>query len=881
MQWRNGSELRQLFIDFWKSKGSRHYPSFSLVPDDPTLLFTIAGMVPFKTYYLGLKQPEHPTAVTSQKCIRTNDIDNVGRTARHHTFFEMLGNFAWGDYFKKEAITWAWEFLTDKVGLDPDRMYATIYLDDEEAYDVWHNTIGLSPERIYRFGEDENYWFMGNTGPCGPCSEIMYDQGPEYSCGKPTCDVGCDCDRYLEIWNLVFTQFDRQEDGSLIPLPKKNIDTGMGLERLASLVQNVRSDFETDLFLPLIEHACKLSGVKYGSDPKSDLAVRVISDHVRSLAFMIADGILPSNEGQGYVLRRLLRRAARYGRLIGIDEPFLCDFLPLVIDIMGEPYSELIEQRLTIEQVIDLEEKKFDHTLEQGTNLLDLEISRLKTRGELSLDGEMAFTLYDTYGFPLELTQEICEESGIKVNEEGFTMEMQKQKERARAASKHVQSEMRGDIYNEISNRAGDVSFVGYETGKSESAILALVKDGKEVPSLKKGDKGHIILRSTPFYSERGGQVGDTGKIISTRGNARVLDTFYAAGDMPVHSVHVEEGEISREEKALAEVDLDRRWAIRRNHTATHLLHEALQTKLGGHVRQSGSLVGPEILRFDFTHFQALSRDELNEIEMQVNMNILADTSLAITEGSMDEAKSRGAKALFEEKYGERVRIVEIPHVCTELCGGIHVDSTGQIGSFKILKEESIGSGIRRIFAVTGTNAVSLAQSSFDLIEGIRSLLGVDEKDIMSHISALEKELKNLRKSNEHLRFQALLTDLDRSLDIAETNQGITLITGKFSDLSSDLLREIGDRIKVKYSSSLVVLALTKGTSQVQILAMADPDAVKKGLHAGNVVRRLATILGGGGGGNAQMAQAGGKELSRLDEALGTIPEIIKELTDK
>ncbi|MBN1334298.1 MAG: alanine--tRNA ligase [Synergistales bacterium] len=877
MQWRTGSELRKLFIDFWISKGSKHYPSFSLVPDDPTLLFTIAGMVPFKMYYLGMKQPEHPTAVTSQKCVRTNDIDNVGRTARHHTFFEMLGNFAWGDYFKKEAITWAWEFLTERVGLDPEKMYATIYLDDEEAFDVWHRIVGLPPERIYRFGEDENYWFMGNTGPCGPCSEILYDQGPEFSCGESTCDVGCSCDRYLEIWNLVFTQYDRQEDGSLKPLPKKNIDTGMGLERLTSLVQKVRSDFETDLFRPLIDKACNMTGVIYGSDPRSDLAVRVISDHVRSIAFMIADGILPSNEGQGYVLRRLLRRAVRYGRLIGLEKPFLCEFLPLIIKIMGDPYSELMEQRLTIEQVIDLEEKKFSHTLEQGTNLLDMEISRLQKNDIGTLNGELAFTLYDTYGFPLELTREICDESGLHVDEDGFMEQMNKQKERARAASKHVQTEIKGDVYSEISNRIGRVPFTGYDSISSKSSVVAIVKDGKEVERAHAGDRVHLILSPTPFYAERGGQVGDTGTLRNDAFMGIVLDTFYAAGDLVVQDVLVENGELAKDTQVFSEVDVERRWDIRRNHTATHLLHESLQKSLGGHVRQSGSLVSPEILRFDFTHFQSLSKEQLNDIEGDVNRMIMEDKDLSISEGTMVEAKKRGAKALFEEKYGDTVRIVEIPDICTELCGGIHVDSTGQIGSFKIIKEESIGSGIRRVIAVTGRGALAIAQGNFDLLEALKSNLGVDEKDLISRLAELQEQVRLLRKKNEELYFSRLLMNLDKDLNIQETEKGINIITGRFSDITVDLLRELGDEIRLKYPASLIILALIKSDGNVQLLAMADKMAMKAGVHAGKIVKVLATTLDGGGGGNAQMAQAGGKDPLKIDQAFSLLSELVKE----
>ncbi|NLO59052.1 MAG: alanine--tRNA ligase, partial [Synergistaceae bacterium] len=589
MQWRSGKEVRSLFIDFWVSKGSKHFPSFSLIPDDPSLLFTIAGMVPFKPYYLGIQKPEAPRAVTSQKCVRTNDIDNVGRTARHHTFFEMLGNFAWGDYFKKESITWGWEFLTEVIGLEADRMSVTIYKDDEEAYDAWHKLVGIPDNRIFRFDKDDNFWFMGNQGPCGPCSEIMYDQGPEFSCGRPECAVGCECDRYLEIWNHVFTQFDLQKDGSLVPLPKKNIDTGMGLERLTSIVQRVRTDFETDLFMPMIKRACDMGGIHYGYSPKTDLAVRVIADHVRSVAFMIADGILPSNDGRGYVLRRLLRRASRFGRLLGVDRPFLLDFLPDVIDLMGDPYRELIDNRLTIEQIIEVEEKRFGRTLLQGTELLDSEVSRLKSAGRSELPGDVAFVLYDTYGFPLELTTEIVEENGFTVDKPGFEKEMAAQRERARASSKQKRSALAGDVYSELNERLGDTPFTGYEGAESENSVAAIVLDGEEAGSLEEGMEGEILLDATPFYGEKGGQVGDTGTIVSSGGKAEVIDTVIRCRGLAVHRVKVLSGSFAAGDRVRTCVNDDRRAAIRRNHTATHLLHEALCRVLGGHVRQSGS----------------------------------------------------------------------------------------------------------------------------------------------------------------------------------------------------------------------------------------------------------------------------------------------------
>ncbi len=877
MQWRSGKEIRDLFIDFWISKGSKHYQSFSLVPDDPTLLFTIAGMVPFKQYYLGLKTPEHTRAVTSQKCVRTNDIENVGHTARHHTFFEMLGNFAWGDYFKKEAITWAWEFLTEYIGLDPNRLYATIYKDDEESFRIWNETIGLPEERIYRFGEDENYWFMGNTGPCGPCSEIMYDQGPEYSCGKTTCDVGCDCDRYLEIWNLVFTQYDRMEDGTLVPLPKKNIDTGMGLERLTSVVQNVRTDFETDLFMPIINAVCSMAGIVYGETEEGDLAVRVISDHLRSVAFMIADGILPANDGQGYVLRRLLRRAVRYGRLIGLRDPFLVDILPVVIELMSDPYQELVNNRLMVEQIISVEENRFSHTLEQGTNLIESEIDLLQQKKGDVLSGSIAFELYDTYGFPLELTREICEEKGLKVDEEGFTRLMTEQKKRARAASKHIQTEMKGDIYSDLLNRLGATPFTGYCMESSITKITVLLKEGLEVDILRSGEEGEVFLQTTPFYSERGGQVGDRGRMTTETANAVVLDTVYTSGELICHRVKVQEGYLSKDMEIEAIPDFLHRSAVTRNHTATHLLHEALTRVAGGHARQAGSFVSPDFLRFDFTHFESLKDDQITQIEEIVNMEILKDTTINIKEMDMESAKSTGAKALFEEKYGEKVRVVKIHDFSSELCGGIHVDSTGQIGLFKIIKEEGIGSGLRRITAVTGLESLKLLQSTFRTINNLSRSLSIEPSGLIEKVEKTQKDLKETRKELELAKKQSLTSDINDLVESIELPNGMTLFTACLQDVTQDIMREIGDRLTAGKKGTIVVLASNNDNNQVAIIAMADKEAVGAGIHAGNLLREIARTVGGGGGGRPNLAQAGGKEPSRTKDALGQVLSVVKE----
>ncbi len=876
MQWRTGKEIRKAFIDFWVSKGSRHYPSFSLIPDDPTLLFTIAGMVPFKPYYLGIMKPEVTRAVTSQKCVRTNDIDNVGRTARHHTFFEMLGNFSWGDYFKYEAISWAWEFLTEVIGLDGSRMYATIYKDDEEAYSVWRHTVGLPDERIYRFDKSENFWFMGNQGPCGPCSEILYDQGPSFSCGKPGCAVGCNCDRYLEIWNLVFTQFDLQKDGSLQPLPKNNIDTGMGLERLTSIVQGVRTDFETDLFRPIIDHVCSSAGITYGASSKSDLAARVISDHLRSVAFMIADGILPANDGRGYVLRRLLRRAARYGKLLGFDRPFLLDFLPDVLSAMQDPYIELVDNRLTIEQIIDVEERRFLRTLQQGTELLDGEISTLRGRGETEIPGDVAFVLYDTYGFPYELTLEIAQEQAMTVDKTGFDASMEEQRVRARASSKHVRSEFTGDVYSEILNSSGNTDFVGYDRSEIETPVLAIVKKGERVSSLEKGTSGEIVLRKTAFYAEKGGQIGDTGFIRGPHSVLEVVDTVVQHGSLSIHKVKVLDGEIREGETVVGSVNVERRDSIRKNHTATHLLHEALGRVLGGHVRQAGSLVSEKSLRFDFTHYDAMTQQQIAEVEKIVNERIQDNTSLEVSESDMEHARELGAKALFEEKYGDIVRIVQIPGFSSELCGGLHVDATGDIGLFKIVREESVGSGTRRITAVTGMEAFFLFQRQSRTTAKIAGLLTASEEGLVGAVEGLVEHVRELERRLEEARLKAATSSV-ASKARSRSVESLTLWTGRFDETDADLLREIGDSLKQKTAGSVVLLASAHG-DDVILVAMADQAAVDSGAHAGDLVKHLSAKIGGKGGGKPSMAQAGGKDPARIDDVLEAAAPVLAEI---
>lgn len=874
MKWRSGGEIRRLFIDFWVSKGSRHVKSFSLVPEDPSLLFTIAGMVPFKKYYLGIAEPEYPSAVTSQKCIRTNDIDNVGRTARHHTFFEMLGNFSWGSYFKKESITWGWEFLTELIGLDPDRMYATIYKDDEEAWSVWHDMVGLPDDRILRFGEDENFWFMGPVGPCGPDSEILYDQGPDFSCG-PDCHPGCDCDRFLEIWNHVFTQYDRQEDGSMVPLPRKNIDTGMGLERLTSLVQGVGNDFETDFFRPLIDHACAMAGIAYGDDPQGDLAVRVISDHVRSVAFMIADGILPANDGQGYVLRRLLRRAVRYGRLIGLKKEFLADLIPDVIGIMADPYRELTDNRLTIEQIIAVEEKRFGRTLEQGGELLSQEISSALAKGEPVLSGELAFELYDTYGYPLELTREICSEKGLSVDEDEFRREMEAQRSRARSHSKQVGAVMAGDLYARFLNDHGATEFTGYSSLECEGRIIGLVADGSAVDRADEGERVEVLLDRTPFYGERGGQIGDSGFIRGDGFSLKVEDTVHPAGDLILHKALVVQGPVRVGMSGSAAVDREKRNAVSKNHTATHLLHEALIRVVGGHVRQSGSLVSDRFLRFDYTHYEALSPEVIKEVELLVNREIQKNMVLTTEETDLSAAREKGAKALFEEKYGDRVRVVSIEDFSSELCGGIHVKATGDIGLFKIISEESVGSGLRRITAVTGMNAFADYQNALSVLRELSVRLGVRPEGLAEKIASMETENRELTRSLEKQTLLSAADEMKRCVAKTDLAGGVSLYTAFIRDMGGDRLREVGDSIKDKDPSSVVIL-LSNLNDRVQMVCMLGSGSVAKGLHAGKIIKKISSLFGGKGGGKPSMAQAGGPWSDSAAESIKKAAEIVE-----
>jgi alanyl-tRNA synthetase len=876
---RRGSarELRELFLVYFEGLGAKRYRSFPLVPDDPTLMFTVAGMVPFKPYFLGLRAPEVARAVTAQKCIRTNDIENVGRTARHHTFFEMLGNFSFGDYFKREIIPWAWTFLTEHIGLDADRLYATVYLDDDEAHDFWRDLVGLSEDRIKRLGDDDNFWAAGPTGPCGPCSEIIYDQGPEFSCGLPGCGVGCDCDRYLEIWNLVFMQYSRDESGTLAPLPKKNIDTGMGLERLASVVQGAKGDFETDLFWPIITKSCEIAGVKYGDAAKSDLAVRVISDHLRASAFMIADGVMPSNDGPGYVLRRLIRRSARYGRLMGIEEPFLASLLPTVNEMMGDPYTELVEHGSTISQVISLEEERFGHTLSQGMELLEDELGRVRRESGAALSGAVAFALYDTYGFPLELTEEISSEAGVEVVREEFDREMDRQRERARASSKHSSAVMAKSVHTELADRLGATRFDGYDSVSCDAEVTAIIRGTALVDSISPGDEAQVFLSRTPFYAERGGQVGDTGVISCPGAVFEVRDTVYPSGELIAHAGRLASGIVSVGMSVSASVDTARHDAVRRHHTATHLLHEALCRVLGPHVRQAGSLVAPNFLRFDFNHFSPLSAEQIRLVEAMVCAQVLANLPVNTRVMSYSESRRLGVKALFEEKYGDVVRVLEIPGFSTELCGGTHARATGDIGMVKITRDESIGSGIRRINAVAGMPALDLFQGVSSALRSVSEILGVDAERIASRTSELLEENRALLRKNQELSLRGALDGIDDRVRGAARIDGVALVSGSFSagTASRDMLRKIGDRIKRMDPLSVSILAEVSDDG-VALISMATDGAVSRGVHAGNLVKEVSAILGGSGGGRPAMGQGGGKNASALEDALSRVEGIVR-----
>lgn len=877
----SSAEIREKYLKFFESKGHKIIPSASLVPSDPSILLTIAGMVPFKPIFLGQVKSSLKRAVTSQKCIRTNDIENVGRTARHHTFFEMLGNFSFGDYFKEDAIKWAWEFFTKVVGFTEEKLWVSIFKDDDESHDIWQNLIGLPEKRIVRLGEEDNFWKVGPTGPCGPCSEIYIDLGEEKA-SKEGGGVGVD-ERYLELWNLVFMQYNREEDGSLTPLPKQNIDTGLGLERIASVLQNAETDFETDLFLPIIKYVAQNASIKYKEDKKKDLALKVIADHIRALVFMISDGIVPSNEGRGYVLRMLLRRAFRYGKVINYNQPFLYEVAPVVINLMKEVYPETYKEENRICQVILAEEKRFQETLNIGIQILDNLKEELKQKSKDRLSGGDAFKLYDTYGFPLELTRDILEEDGFGIEEDDFKNEMKIQKERSRES--WVKTKVSGEddrtnqkLYQDILKDKGETEFIGYDFLEAKSKVIAITKENKLVDEAKAGDKCKIFLEKTPFYAEKGGQIGDKGVMTTTSKNnlsVEILSTQAPIEGLIVHFAEVSKGEIKVGEEVLARVDFSQRKAIARNHTATHLLHRALRDVLGNHVKQSGSAVNNHHLRFDFNHFAPLTNDELEKIESLVNEKILDELKVETKISTFDKAKEIGAIALFGEKYGEQVRVVKIGEFSLELCGGTHLNSTSNIALFKILNEEGIGSGIRRIEAVTGERALNYIKEKENIISEVSDILQTIPSEIPLKINQLIDDANNMKKKIKIIRNKLAHYEVDKLLSKKKEIKGVNIISLKVEAEDNNGLRDWGDLIKNKIKSGIVVLGTELDNGKVALLAMVTDDLAQKGYNAGNIIKAIAPIVGGKGGGKKTMAQAGGQKVDKLNQALEKVYEIV------
>ena len=869
------NELREMYLKFFESKEHLRMNSFSLVPhNDNSLLLINAGMAPLKPYFTGQEIPPRRRVTTCQKCIRTGDIENVGKTARHGTFFEMLGNFSFGDYFKHEAIAWSWEFLTEVVGLEADRLYPSIYLDDDEAFEIWNKEVGIPAERIFRFGKEDNFWEHG-AGPCGPCSEIYYDRGERFGCGKPDCTVGCDCDRYMEVWNNVFTQFENDGKGNYETLKQKNIDTGMGLERLAVVVQDVDSIFDVDTIKAIRDKICDLAGATYGAKYEADVSIRVITDHIRSVTFMASDGIMPSNEGRGYVMRRLLRRAARHGRLLGIQGAFLCDVAGTVIENSRDAYPELEEKKAHIFAVLGKEEENFNKTIDQGLGILADYKKEMTAAGEKQLSGDKAFKLYDTYGFPLDLTREILAEEGISVDEDGFTACMEEQRIKARTARK-VSNYMGADatVYEQL-DAAMTSSFDGYDKLEKQDTILALTctveADGKAETTLadtiSEGDMGSVIVGSTPFYGTMGGQTGDSGMIRTDNGTFVVQDTIHVAGSKIAHIGYVESGSISVNELATLTVDASRRAKICNNHSATHLLQKALKTVLGDHVEQAGSLVEDGRLRFDFTHNQAMTKEELAKVEAIVNAEIAEDLSVITQQMSLEDAKKTGAMALFGEKYGAEVRVVSMGDFSIELCGGTHVAHTGLIGTFKILSEQGISAGVRRIEALTGEGAFAYYKDIEAKLQQAAAAAKTEPDRLVERIEGLLEEVKKLTQENQKLKAEAAKSAASDVMGNVVKEGDLSILPVSLTDVDMNELRNLGDEFKAKLGKSVVILASNAG-GKVNLLVMASDDAVASGIHAGNIVKKIAPMVGGGGGGRPNMAQAGGKDASGIDAAL-------------
>jgi alanyl-tRNA synthetase len=870
------NELRQMFLDFFESKGHLVMKSFSLIPqNDKSLLLINAGMAPLKPYFTGAEIPPCRRVATCQKCIRTGDIENVGKTARHGTFFEMLGNFSFGDYFKHEAIAWSWEFLTKVVGLDPQRLYPSVYLEDDEAFDIWNKEIGIAPERIFRFGKEDNFWEHG-AGPCGPCSEIYYDRGEKYGCGKPDCTVGCDCDRYIEIWNNVFTQFENDGHGHYETLKNKNIDTGMGLERLAVVVQDVDSIFDVDTICALREKVCEIAGKKYHENEKDDISIRLITDHMRSATFMISDGIMPTNEGRGYVLRRLIRRAARHGRLLGIQGEFLAKLSETVIEGSKDGYPELEEKKDFILKVLTNEENQFGKTIDQGLKILSELEAGMQEKGVKVLDGQDAFRLYDTYGFPMDLTKEILEEKGYQIDEEGFAREMEEQRTRARSR-RETTNYMGADatVYDQI-DPAVTTEFDGYDKLTLESEISVLTTEEELTDSLMEGQKGTVITKETPFYGTMGGQQGDTGWISSPHGKFQVEDTIHLRGGKVGHTGVMISGMLKTGDTVTLAVDERNRLDTAKNHSATHLLQKALKLVLGSHVEQKGSLVTAGRLRFDFAHFQAMTQEEISRVEDLVNEEIQANLPVSTQIMSLEDAKKSGAMALFGEKYSDEVRVVSMGDFSRELCGGTHVSNTGVISLFKIVSESGIAAGVRRIEALTGNGVLAYYKEMEKRLNEAAHLLKTSPAELTEKISHLQAEIKSLHSENESLKSKMAQDSLGNVMDKVTEVKGVKVLASALSDVDMNGLRDLGDQLKEKLGEGVVVLISANG-GKVNMMATATKGAMDKGVHAGNLIKAVAACVGGGGGGRPQMAQAGGKDASKIPEALAMVPNVLEE----
>ncbi len=871
-----GSEIRAAFLDYFREKGHEVVKSSSLIPKaDPTLLFTNAGMVQFKSVFLGEEKRGYTRATSCQKCMRAggkhSDIENVGHTARHHTFFEMLGNFSFGDYFKRDAISYAWELLTEKFGLPKEKLWASVYEDDDEAARLWLDLTDIPESRIVRLGAKDNFWQMGDTGPCGPCSEIIIDQGPAVGCGRPDCSVGCDCDRYLEIWNLVFMQFNRDDKGNLSPLPKPSIDTGMGLERISAVLQGKLNNFDIDIFAPIISAICSATGATYGRTREQDVSLRVIADHIRAVSFLLAEGLMPANDGRGYVLRRIIRRASRHARLLGVEKPVLYSLLDAVAGAMGETYPELLEEKDRSSKLLMLEEERFSRTLEVGMKIMDDMISSVKSSSGKVMPGKDLFRLYDTYGFPLDLARDIAADNDLLIDEEGFHCEMEIQRERARA-SWVGEEEAVASIYRELLSEIGPTEFIGYEAIESAAVVRAIVKDGKVIKEVAEGSEAEIFLDKTPFYGESGGQVGDTGEIAGEDFRVRVLDCKKPLEGLHSHIIKVKKGTLRVWDRVQCRVDAAKRRATMRNHTATHLLQASLRSVLGEHVKQAGSLVSPERLRFDFTHFSGMEGAEISSIETTVNEKILENLLVVTSVMDTRTAVESGAMALFGEKYGDKVRVISVPGFSSELCGGTHCKATGDIGSFVIVSESSVASGIRRIEALTGIEALQYLKTKTEELRKINELLKTDRA--YARIERLLSDMRTIEREREAAAAKTATMGLSSVLESSQRIDGITVISHRIEDLEQKDLRTLADALRDKVASGIIFLSSVKN-GQASMLLTVTKDLSSR-FNAGEILKEVAALAGGRGGGKPEMAQGGTSDLAALDKAMESVYHIVK-----